>query len=85
MLRHRTLTIRQLIGSHSNETIATCLVEVIEEFEISAKIRAMTLDNARNVLNVSELVNKKLNVKTIQFGCACHIINLIVKKVLKIT
>ena len=85
MLRHRTLTIRHLPGSHSNKTIATCLIEVLEEFEIYSKIRAMTLDNARNVLHVSEIVNKKLNITTIQFGCGCHIINLIVKKVLKLT
>ena len=81
MLRHRTLTIRLLNGIHSNETIASCLLEVLREFDIVSKVTAMTLDNAKNCIHVSSIVNQKHNLKTVQFGCACHIINLIVKKV----
>ena len=85
MLRHRTLTIRLLQGIHSNETIANCLMEVLCEFNIEKKTTAMTLDNAKNCIHVSSVVNRKYNLTTVQFGCACHIINLIVKKVLNIT
>ena len=85
MLRHRTLTIRLLQGIHSNETIASCLLEVLREFDIVSKVTAMTLDNAKNCIHVSSVVNKKHNLTTVQFGCACHIINLIVKKVLMVT
>ena len=84
-LRHRTLTIRHLPGSHSNETIANSLIQVLKEFEIVSMIRGMTLDNAKNCIHVSEIVNNKLKLTTIQFGCGCHIINLIVKKVLNLT
>ena len=84
-LKHRTLTIRLLPGSHSNETIAGCLAGVLAEFDITSKVRAMTLDNARNCIHVSDTINKKLNLNSVQFSCGCHIINLIVKKVLALT
>jgi hypothetical protein len=84
-LRHRTLTIRHLPGAHSNETIANCFIDVLTEFDIASKLRCMTLDNAKNCIHVGEIVNSKLRIQTVQFGCGCHIINLIVKKVLKLT
>ena len=34
---------------------------------------------------VSDTINQNLKISTIQFGCGCHIINLIVKKVLALT
>ena len=36
-------------------------------------------------MHIGSLVKKKLKLTTVQFGCGCHIINLIVKKVLVLT
>ena len=60
-LRNRTLTIRHLPGSHSNETIANCFIDVLTEFDIASKLRCMTLDNAKNCIHVGEIVNYGFN------------------------
>ena len=76
-------------GSHTAETISESLLEVLNEFELSNKIVSIVADNAKNGLKGTQIVNTYFNNSgiaahlVVQFGCVCHIINLIVKKLTK--
>ena len=85
-MKHRTLTVRHLPCSHTAETISECLLSVLSDFGLNEKLFAIVADNAKNGLKIASIVNAHFKTNKIQaflvlqFGCVCHIINLIVKK-----
>ena len=61
-------------------------MEVLTEYSLTSKVIAIVADNAANCLKVAGYLSKKTNsLLLIQFSCACHIINLIVKKLVENT
>ena len=77
------MTVRHLPGSHTNENIATCVVQVLKEYNIDAsKINGIVTDNASNCRRIGNLIAaqfNRTNTDIIHIGCNAHVLNLIVK------
>jgi hypothetical protein len=69
--------------SHYVGNIATHLLAVLEEYALTDKMFAVTLDNASTNSNAMERMRPRLSAYVgelfLHQRCACHIINLIVK------
>ncbi|CAF0705108.1 unnamed protein product [Brachionus calyciflorus] len=86
----KNLATKHLPGSHTSVNIRDGLIDVFNEWEISEKIIGLVTDNASNTINLAELINEYyLDISTgstsnniLQFSCAAHVLNLIVKKAL---
>ena len=81
-IRHRKLAVQHLPGSHCYDNVADALDNIFLSFGIAAKLVAIVTDNAANVRSVGRVLNARLGFAIVHFGCACHVINLIVKKLL---
>ena len=83
---HRTvlLGIPRLYGSHTGETIATCLLSVITRYGIADRIGCFVMDNAGNNDTMIEAIARELPevTKRSRLRCSGHILNLIVKSIL---
>jgi hypothetical protein len=86
----RTLCVHHLPGSHTTDNIKNGLLEILNDWKIGNKVIAVLTDNASNVKNLSESLNKSNRRDTSvfdisQISCCAHILNLIVEKVTKLT
>ena len=83
---HRTvlLGLPRLYGSHTGETIATCLLSVITKYGIAGNVGCFVMDNAGNNDTMIEAIARELPevTKRSRLRCSGHILNLIVKAVL---
>jgi hypothetical protein len=90
-LNHRTLSVRHLPGSHTGTLISESLIEILKDFGITTKLVGIVADNAKNCLKIGTIVTEKFSafgisgVLITQFSCLCHVINLIVKKLVSKT
>ena len=75
--------LRLIDVSHTADNIAERISLVIEEFGLTNKIFAVTLDNAAANSKAMDILDPLFNTYAESFllhqRCACHIINLIVK------
>jgi hypothetical protein len=71
--------------------ISESLIEILKDFGITQKLVGIVADNARNCLKIGSIVTEKFSsfgltgVLITQFSCVCHVINLIVKKLVSKT
>lgn len=86
-LEKRVLGMRLIDVAHSGPNIADRVAMVIDEFGLTDKVFAVTLDNASSNVNAMVDLRKKFSGYVgplfLHQRCACHIINLIVKSGLK--
>lgn len=86
-LEKRIIGLRLIDVSHSGENIAERMLAVLEEYALTDKVFAVTLDNASANSNAMERLSPRLSAYVgelfLHQHCACHIINLIVKSGLK--
>ena len=86
-LEKRVIGFRLIDVAHSGENIAERIAAVVNEYELSDKIFAITLDNAssnsRAMESLAPILSGYMGTTFLHQRCACHIINLIVKSGLK--
>jgi hypothetical protein len=72
---------------HTGDNIAEAIIKVVENFGLTNKIFAVTLDNASSNTSAMNTLGPVFGTYATSFllhqRCACHIINLIAKTVLK--
>ena len=79
------LGIRQLEGSHTRECLSIALLEVLPEFNLSAKVCAITTDNASNNSTMMTILEGELRPGNPHFSakrhvlCMAHVINLVMQ------
>ena len=82
-IQKRIMGLRLIDVSHTADNIAERISLVIEEFGLTNKIFAVTLDNAAANSKAMDILDPLFNTYAESFllhqRCACHIINLIVK------
>ena len=83
-LKTALLGMPRLLGTHSGENIASCLIIVIHEYELASKLGYFMMDNAKeNDVAIRALAQTfPINEKKQRLRCAGHIINLITKALL---
>lgn len=88
--RERVLEFTELKGAHSGENIAHAVYNVLEELHIREKLLTITADNAtNNEAMVSELharlchINPQFDGLNSFIRCFAHVVNLIVRDILK--
>ncbi|XP_078444856.1 zinc finger BED domain-containing protein DAYSLEEPER-like [Wolffia australiana] len=83
------LTIRQLEGTHTGECLSEIVVEVLSDFNVSAKVCALTMDNASNNTTMMAKLERELRSVNPHFTvkrhvmCIAHVINLVMQVGLK--
>ncbi|MGH0161218.1 UNVERIFIED_CONTAM: hypothetical protein FKN15_040477 [Acipenser sinensis] len=65
------LQTKELRGSHTEENVAECISEILDDFNIRESVIAVTTDNALNYVNA---VERYLNL--VNIPCVAHTINL---------
>ena len=79
------LGIRQLEGSHTGECFSAIVLEVLAEFNLSAKVCAITMDNASNDSTMMTILEWELWLVNLHFSakrhvlCMAHVINLVMQ------
>ena len=79
------LGIRQLEGSHTGECLSVVVLEVLVEFNLSAKVCVITTDNALNNLTMMTILERELRPVNSHFSakrhvlCMAHVINLVMQ------
>ena len=79
------LGIRQLEGSHTGECLSAVVLEVLVEFNLSAKVCAITMDNASNNSTMMTILEQELRPVNPHFSakrhflCMAHVINLVMQ------
>ncbi|EED11419.1 conserved hypothetical protein [Talaromyces stipitatus ATCC 10500] len=91
--RESVLEFKELLGPHSGENLAAAVEDVPLELDLQSKLTTITGDNASNnekmVSILSQNLRQKLGVNPLFRGsesyvcCLAHILNLIVKDILK--
>ena len=77
------LSIRQLVGSHIGECLSIVVLEVLAEFNLSAKVCAITTDNVLNNSTMMTILERELRPVNPHFNakrhvlCMAHVINLL--------
>ena len=77
------LGICQLEGSHTGECLSTVVLEVLAKVNLSAKICAITMDNASNNSTMMNILERELRLVNPHFSakrhvlCMAHVINLV--------
>ena len=77
------LGIRHLEGSHTRECLSAVVLEVLVEFNLSAKVCAITTDNASNNSTMMTILERELRQMNSHFSakrhvlCMAHVINLV--------
>ena len=80
------LGIRQLEGSHTGECLSSAVLEVLAEFNLSAKVCAITTDNASNNSTIMTILERELRPVNPYFSaqrhvlCMAHVINLVMQE-----
>ena len=86
-IKKRIIGLRLIDVSQSGENIAKRMLAVLEEYVLTDKVFAVTLDNASTNSNAMERLSSRLSAYVGELfshqRCAYHIINLIVKSGLK--
>ncbi|KAJ6848238.1 putative zinc finger BED domain-containing protein RICESLEEPER 2-like [Iris pallida] len=87
MLQKRIVCLKTLEFPHTGSAIATCISKHLRDFDIHNKIQSVSFDNASNntvaINSLSLLFQPILEGRLLHIRCACHIINLVVKKCLE--
>ena len=77
-LKHFTLDIFRIKGSHTGQLIADEIYKVLVEFNLENKAISITTDNATNVVASTRILKTKFQYDFIHFRCIAHILNLVV-------
>ena len=85
-LKHSTLALRMIEGSHSGENLTYHFQKVAQDWGIESKMGYFTLDNARNNETMMEAMNglyknvlPEINWNQRRIACTTHVINLTVQ------
>ena len=78
MLRHFTLDIFKFEGTHTGQSIADKIYEILVEFGLENKTISMTTDNASNMVSCAKILESKFEHTFIHYRCVVHILNIIV-------
>ncbi|CAB4443300.1 unnamed protein product [Rhizophagus irregularis] len=87
-LKHFTLEVLRITGSHTGNAIYEILNKLLEDFDLKQKIISITTDNGSNMVVACRLLKNDFDVQTpaldfIHSRCICHILNLAVNAGLK--
>jgi len=85
-LKHFTLEITQITGSHTGAAICEFISNLLEEFNLKEKILSITTDNGSNMVAACRLLKNDLESTAPNFvhcRCVCHILNLAVSAGIK--
>ena len=67
------LGIRQLERSHTGECLSAAVLEVLVEFNLSAKVCAITMDNASNNSTMMTILEQELRPVNSHFSAKRHV------------
>jgi hypothetical protein len=85
-VRNEALAFKRLRGSHTAENIAAVVHKIMEEWKITAAIRAITADNAAvndKFFNCLEKLQPTITRADTQVRCMAHVINLAAQAILR--
>jgi hypothetical protein len=87
-LKHFTLEVLRMTGSHTGNAIYDILDKLLEDFHLKEKIISVTTDNGSNMVLACQLLKSDFDIQvpTLDFihsRCICHILNLAVNAGLK--
>ena len=88
-LKHFTLEVLQVTGSHTGNAIYEIIDKLLQDFNLKEKILSITTDNGSNMVLACRLLKSDIdNTQTsasdfIHSRCICHILNLAVNAGLK--
>ena len=87
-LKHFTLEVLRITGSHTGNAIYEILCKLLDDFGLKKKIISVTTDNGSNMVLVYRLLENDFNTQVpeldfIHSRCICHILNLAVNAGLK--
>ncbi|CAB4427392.1 unnamed protein product [Rhizophagus irregularis] len=87
-LKHFTLEVLRITGSHTGNAIYEILNKLLEDFDLKRKVISITTDNGSNMVVACRLLKNDFDVQTpaldfIHSRCICHILNLAVNSGLK--
>jgi hypothetical protein len=86
-LQKRVIGYELIDVAHTGENIAEAICKVVDQFGLTEKIFAVTLDNASSNTNAMQILTPLFEVYASKIllhqRCVCHIINLIAKTSLK--
>ena len=68
------LDIRQLEGLHTRECLSTVVLEVLVEFNLSAKVCAIMMDNASNSSKMMTILERELRPLNPHFSAKRHVL-----------
>ena len=82
-LKHFTLEVFKITGSHTGSAIYEFLSNLLEEFDIKKKIISITTDNGSNIVAACNLLKNDFDSYSdmpnfVHCRCICHILNLAV-------
>ncbi|EXX65125.1 hypothetical protein RirG_136280 [Rhizophagus irregularis DAOM 197198w] len=87
-LKHFTLEVLRITGSHTGNAIYEILNKLLVDFDLKQKIISITTDNGSNMVVACRLLKNDFDIQTpaldfIHSRCICHILNLAVNAGLK--
>ncbi|GES96273.1 zinc finger BED domain-containing protein 1-like [Rhizophagus clarus] len=87
-LKHFTLEVLRITGSHTGNAIYEILNKLLEDFDLKQKVISVTTDNGSNMIVACRLLKNDFDAQTpaldfIHSRCICHILNLAVNAGLK--
>lgn len=88
-LKHFTLEVLRVTGSHTGNAIYEILTKLLEDFNLKEKVISITTDNGSNMVLACRLLKSYFEAQTppvldfIHSRCICHILNLAVNAGLK--
>jgi len=87
-LKHFTLEVLRITGSHTGSAIYEILNKLLEDFHLKEKIISVTTDNGSNMVLACRLLKNDFDTQIpaldfIHSRCICHILNLAVNAGLK--
>lgn len=87
-LKHFTLEVLRMTGTHTGSAIYELLNKLLEDFNLKEKVISITTDNGSNMVLACRLLkdNFEIQIPALDFihsRCICHILNLAVNAGLK--
>ncbi|XP_078443709.1 putative transcriptional regulator tpeD [Wolffia australiana] len=87
--RERVLALREIVGKHDGESMASIILQALEEFCLQPKVYVVTTDNdtankkmlalmARKIKNVNPTFSTRRHVP-----CVAHIMNIVIQAVIE--
>jgi hypothetical protein len=84
VMQHLTLTVEPLPNPHTGAVLKDTIMEILDEFGVTAKFHALVTDNAANMVKAFELLEEEMftrfNQQIYHIRCSAHIFNLAVQK-----